>query len=74
MTAIFIYDYMLTFGEEIDCFWTDLRLSWTLVFFIANRYLTLFGRIPAFMANFLQVNGGPYSHVCAQLSGSWTCG
>lgn len=65
--TIFIYDYMLTFGEEIDRFWTEPRLSWTLVFFIANRYLTLFGRIPAFVANFLQVNGEPYSHICKHL-------
>lgn len=65
LAAIFVYDYILTFGEEIDRFWTKPRLSWTFAFFIANRYLTLLGRIPAFVANFLQVDGGPYSSVRA---------
>ncbi|KAL4073419.1 hypothetical protein J3A83DRAFT_4090363, partial [Scleroderma citrinum] len=65
--AIFVYDYMLTFGKEIDRFWKKPRLSWAFAFFIINRYLTLLGRIPAFMANFVRTNDDPYNLVCSQL-------
>ncbi|KAL4068454.1 hypothetical protein V8B97DRAFT_1918578 [Scleroderma yunnanense] len=58
-----MYDYLLTFGKEIDRFWKKPRPNWAFSFFIINRYLTLLGRIPAFMVNFVQTNDNPYNHL-----------
>ena len=33
-----LYDYLLTFGAEVDLFWTD-GWSSAVVLFLANRYL-----------------------------------
>lgn len=56
-SAIFLYDYILTFGEEVDHFWErSRRRSWASVLFMSIRYITLLGRLPAFMVNFLSVN------------------
>ncbi|KAI6166376.1 hypothetical protein EDD17DRAFT_1547963 [Pisolithus thermaeus] len=50
--VLFIYDYALTFAKEIDLFWLQPRRTWVFAFFIANRYIGLFGRIPVFLALF----------------------
>ncbi|KAL4075114.1 hypothetical protein V8B97DRAFT_2102911 [Scleroderma yunnanense] len=56
-----MYDYILTFQEEVDRFWTKPCLSWAFVFFITNRYIMLLGRIPAFLDNFIRTKDGPCS-------------
>ncbi|KAG6331011.1 hypothetical protein ID866_8079 [Astraeus odoratus] len=56
--VIFLHDYTLTFGEEIDRFWNRPRRNWAFVLFIANRYITILGRIPALMVNFLPATLG----------------
>ncbi|KAL4080468.1 hypothetical protein J3A83DRAFT_4184517 [Scleroderma citrinum] len=63
LNSIFMYDYILTFQEEVDRFWTKPCLSWAFVFFITNRYIMLLGRIPAFLDNFIRTKDGPYSHM-----------
>ncbi|KAI6145731.1 hypothetical protein EDD17DRAFT_1652631 [Pisolithus thermaeus] len=62
-----MYDYALTFGREVDLFWCQPRRTWAFALFIANRYIGLFGRIPAFMVNFLADSGGSNSPVCQNL-------
>lgn len=45
-TAIFFYDYVLTFGSEVEYFWPPRnRLTWPSFLFFVNRYLSLFGNI-----------------------------
>ncbi|KAG6331126.1 hypothetical protein ID866_7963 [Astraeus odoratus] len=46
LPAILFYDYMLTINREINLFWKKPRQSWPFVLFIANRYLTVVGRLP----------------------------
>ncbi|KAI6101659.1 hypothetical protein EV401DRAFT_790256 [Pisolithus croceorrhizus] len=62
--VLFIYDYALTFSKEIDLFWFQPRRTWAFAFFIANRYISLFSRIPTFLLFFLPMAGGP---VCSDL-------
>ncbi|KAI6159983.1 hypothetical protein EDD17DRAFT_873217 [Pisolithus thermaeus] len=57
--VLFIYDYALTFSKEIDLFWFQPRRTWAFAFFIANRYIGLFSRIPTFFLFFLPMAGGP---------------
>ncbi|KAI6006763.1 hypothetical protein EDC04DRAFT_2907771 [Pisolithus marmoratus] len=59
--VLFMYDYALTFGREVDLFWCQPRRTWAFALFIANRYIGLFGRIPAFLENFLPHSGGSRS-------------
>ena len=60
---MFMYDCVLTFAREIDLFWNQPRRTWAFALFIANRYIALFGRIPAFLDNFLPDSGGADSPV-----------
>ncbi|KAI6120830.1 hypothetical protein EDD16DRAFT_1475576, partial [Pisolithus croceorrhizus] len=67
---LFIYDYALTFSKEIDLFWFQPRRTWAFAFFIANRYIGLFSRIPTFFLFFLPMAGGPVrenSYMCSDL-------
>ncbi|KAI6041952.1 hypothetical protein EDC04DRAFT_2663946 [Pisolithus marmoratus] len=65
--ALFIYDYVLTFADEMERFWSRPRRSWAFLLFIAIRYITLLSRVPAFAVNFLPSSFGPYSSVCHSL-------
>ncbi|KAI6098507.1 hypothetical protein F5141DRAFT_428815 [Pisolithus sp. B1] len=60
LPVLFIYDYALTFSKEIDLFWFQPRRTWAFAFFIANRYIGLFSRIPTFFLFFLPMAGGPW--------------
>ncbi|KAI6006760.1 hypothetical protein EDC04DRAFT_3095582 [Pisolithus marmoratus] len=61
--ALFIYDYVLTFADEMERFWSRPRRSWAFLLFMAIRYITLLSRVPAFGVNFLPSSFGPYSSV-----------
>ncbi|KAI6116516.1 hypothetical protein EDD16DRAFT_1049943 [Pisolithus croceorrhizus] len=65
--VLFIYDYALTFSKEIDLFWFQPRRTWAFVFFIANRYIGLFGRIPEFVVLFSPMAGGQFYWWCPLL-------
>ncbi|KIK17910.1 hypothetical protein PISMIDRAFT_684673 [Pisolithus microcarpus 441] len=62
--VLFIYDFALTFAKEVDLFWLQPRRTWVFVFFIANRYIGLLGRIPEFLGIFFGTSGSP---VCSGL-------
>ncbi|KAI6101662.1 hypothetical protein EDD17DRAFT_56310 [Pisolithus thermaeus] len=62
--VLFIYDYAITFAKEMDLFWLQPRWTWGSTFFISNRYIGLFGRIPEFLGIFF---GGLHSPVCSGL-------
>ena len=71
-----MYDCVLTLTREVDLFWNQPRCTCAFALFIANRYIALFGRVPAFLEKFLFVSGGPDSpvRVCASISyDSLTC-
>ncbi|KAI6142617.1 hypothetical protein BKA82DRAFT_741565 [Pisolithus tinctorius] len=60
--TLFLYDYVLTFADEVELFWSRPRRSWAFLLFFANRYITLLGRVPpSFTANFVASKFGPYS-------------
>ncbi|KAI5997284.1 hypothetical protein F5J12DRAFT_852072 [Pisolithus orientalis] len=62
------YDYALTFSREIDLFWKRPRRSWPFVLFIANRYLTVLGRVPMSIYLFWSTNDTNYGvRVCPRL-------
>ena len=42
--VLLIYDYMITFGREVDAFWTR-RFSGATVLFFSNKYLTLLNHL-----------------------------
>ncbi|KAI5993427.1 hypothetical protein EDD15DRAFT_892657 [Pisolithus albus] len=65
--VLFIYDYALTFAKEVDLFWLQPRQTWAFAFFIANRYIGLFGRIPVLLAFLSPNSGSPDSPVCLGL-------
>lgn len=66
--TLFLYDYVLTFADEVELFWSRPRRSWAFLLFFANRYITLLGRVPpSFTANFLASKFGPYSPLCDSL-------
>ena len=35
-----MYDYIITFGQEIELFWT-MNITGATILFVANRYITL---------------------------------
>ncbi|KAI6166393.1 hypothetical protein EDD17DRAFT_1505298 [Pisolithus thermaeus] len=72
LPVLFIYDYALTFSKEIDLFWFQPRRTWAFVFFIANRYIGLFGRIPEFVVLFSPMAGGQVSASAALKLGRHT--
>ncbi|KAI6040479.1 hypothetical protein EDC04DRAFT_1489136 [Pisolithus marmoratus] len=49
---ILCYDYLLTLRKEVDFFWMKPRRSWMFMLFVANRYLTILGRVPAMVSTF----------------------
>lgn len=51
LAAILYYDYILTFGDEIQFVWGRKRSSVTLLFF-ANRYVSILGNIPVILQTF----------------------
>ncbi|KIM64903.1 hypothetical protein SCLCIDRAFT_1213015 [Scleroderma citrinum Foug A] len=65
--TVFMYDCVLTFAREVDLFWNQPRRTWAFALFIANRYIALLGRIPAFLENFLPDSGGADSPRCQHL-------
>ena len=52
LAALVLYDYTLTIGQEIELFWKRSWRSWTFFLFIANRYITVFGRVPLLVYSF----------------------
>ncbi|KAG6873264.1 hypothetical protein C0995_001038 [Termitomyces sp. Mi166 len=52
LAALLYYDYALTLPYEIDRFWSTRSLSWTSTFFYLNRYLSVFGHVPAIVRDF----------------------
>ncbi|KAI6040475.1 hypothetical protein EDC04DRAFT_3111054 [Pisolithus marmoratus] len=50
--AILCYDYLLTLRREVDFFWMKPRRSWMFVLFVANRYITILGRVPTMVGAF----------------------
>lgn len=58
--VLFIYDYTLTFSKEVDLFWRQPRRTWVFLFFMANRYIGLLGRIPEFLGIFFGETGSPW--------------
>ncbi|KAG9055939.1 hypothetical protein FS842_000760 [Serendipita sp. 407] len=38
--VLLVYDYLITFQDEMDCFWTP-SWTWTRVYFFLNRYISL---------------------------------
>lgn len=44
--TLLVYDYALTFNDEVERFWKpSSRPTWAVTFFFFNRYFTLFGHI-----------------------------
>ncbi|KAI0794718.1 hypothetical protein C8Q74DRAFT_1163339, partial [Fomes fomentarius] len=41
---LFIYDTLLTFGREVDCFWTG-RMTGARILYFANRYISLLSTV-----------------------------
>ncbi|TBU38998.1 hypothetical protein BD309DRAFT_1022465 [Dichomitus squalens] len=39
--ALFVYDYLITFDNEVTLFWMPHQFNGALVLFMLNRYLTL---------------------------------
>ncbi|KAG6890501.1 hypothetical protein C0995_007700 [Termitomyces sp. Mi166 len=50
--TLLYYDYALTLPAEVDRFWSTRLLSWTSAFFYLNRYLSIFGHVPAIVQHF----------------------
>lgn len=65
--VLFMYDYALTFSKEIELFWFQDRWNWAFIFFIANRYIGLLGRIPEFFWLFFPNNSGLDNSWCSGL-------
>jgi len=42
--TLIVYDYFLTFSDEVSCIWMRPKTSTSYLFFV-NRYLTLFGHL-----------------------------
>ncbi|KAJ7686174.1 hypothetical protein B0H17DRAFT_1072332 [Mycena rosella] len=54
--AILLYDYALTFDQEVTRYWST-KLSWGTLLFYTNRYSALFGTIPVFTEYLLTTIG-----------------
>ncbi|TBU37965.1 hypothetical protein BD309DRAFT_875354, partial [Dichomitus squalens] len=39
--ALFVYDFLITFGDEVNLFWLPRRLNGPSILFFLNRYLAL---------------------------------
>ncbi|KAI6041121.1 hypothetical protein EDC04DRAFT_2566141 [Pisolithus marmoratus] len=64
LIAILCYEYLLTTTREVDFFWMKPQRSWMFVLFVANRYITLLGRIPAMVSAFWPRSWGEDGTVC----------
>lgn len=53
--AILYYDYMITLGEEVTCFWRRRERNWTDVLFFTNRYVQLFGTAGMILETFGEI-------------------
>ncbi|KAI6040481.1 hypothetical protein EDC04DRAFT_2995445 [Pisolithus marmoratus] len=51
-SVILYYDYLLTLRREVDFFWMKPHGSWMFALFVANRYITLLGRVPTMVGRF----------------------
>lgn len=59
--VLFVHDYALTLAKEIDLFWLQPRQTWAFAFFVANRYIGLFGRtIPELWGVFFGSSDSPW--------------
>ncbi|KAG6331127.1 hypothetical protein ID866_7964, partial [Astraeus odoratus] len=47
--AIIVYDYLLTFGREVDLYWGRPWYSWAFFLFVATRYLNVVGNVPSYI-------------------------
>ncbi|KAJ6529152.1 hypothetical protein DFH09DRAFT_155827 [Mycena vulgaris] len=63
--AILLYDYALTFEQEVTRYW-GASLTWGTLLFYVNRYSALFGTIPVFV-EYLLTTTDPNNKVCAGL-------
>ncbi|KAK6992641.1 hypothetical protein R3P38DRAFT_2802204 [Favolaschia claudopus] len=61
-TAVFYYDYLLTFGTEVSRYW-GTRLTWASFLFYLNRYVSLFGTIPVILQFFWEADSSDKSKV-----------
>ncbi|KIM56085.1 hypothetical protein SCLCIDRAFT_1220578 [Scleroderma citrinum Foug A] len=43
--TVILHEYTLTVVREIELFWKRPKKSWAFAFFVANRYITIFGRV-----------------------------
>ncbi|KJA21530.1 hypothetical protein HYPSUDRAFT_67659 [Hypholoma sublateritium FD-334 SS-4] len=50
--TLVVYDYYLTFAEEVDRFWMGGPLNWASGLFYLNRYVVLVGHIPVMVEFF----------------------
>jgi hypothetical protein len=55
LSALGIYDYLLTLNQEVRQIW-QRKLSWTSVLFVVNRYLTLATSFVMFVKDIPQVD------------------
>ncbi|EJF58777.1 hypothetical protein BD309DRAFT_1019524 [Dichomitus squalens] len=39
MLALFVYDFLITFDDEVNLFWLPRRLNGPSILFLLNRYL-----------------------------------
>ncbi|KAH7924939.1 hypothetical protein BV22DRAFT_1129445 [Leucogyrophana mollusca] len=54
--TILFYDYLLTFGAEVERFWKRPSFSWAFFLFFVNRYLNILGHIPVVAKAFWSSN------------------
>ncbi|TBU29357.1 hypothetical protein BD311DRAFT_661383, partial [Dichomitus squalens] len=62
--ALFVYDFIITFGDEVNLFWLPRRLNGPSILFLLNRYLALAVQIIGSMPNpaSLEVCPNPHTH------------
>jgi len=56
LVAFLFYDYLLTWSSEVSLYWLDWRFTSTSFFFLANRYVSLFGHIPVIIEFFAPIS------------------
>ncbi|KAG6331010.1 hypothetical protein ID866_8078 [Astraeus odoratus] len=56
--SILYYDFLLTFGKEVEFFWTKPRKSWAFALFMTNRYVTILSHIHPYLEIFWPLNEG----------------
>ncbi|TBU52784.1 hypothetical protein BD310DRAFT_831473, partial [Dichomitus squalens] len=61
---LFVYDYLITFDNEVTLFWMPHQFNGALVLFMLNRYLTLTVQILNWIASVplsFRVSRDPFS-------------